>query len=430
MSGMNDSTSAIFTFLTSGCSEPVRDPVWGTVLFPETFMDFWREPEFQKLSRIRQLGPTHLIYPGAVHTRLSHSIGVYAIARRMLLVLMKDQQNAITSRCSLTGVRSFLVAALLHDLGHFPYTHSLKDLPLKSHESLAARLIIEDRGLSAVIDQRIGADSLMTAQIIDDQMPGASEEVRLYRTLLSGTLDPDKLDYLNRDAFFCGVPYGLQDVDFILTKIALTEDGVLGLQEQGISSIEHLLFSKYLMYRNIYWHRHVRSATAMIRKVLYLGLQETIITPEHLYGLDDARFHQVLGSTDYRPFSVIKEVSDNRLYQMALSVPYQRALPFIPMLRDQRQRFSAEERLRTHLNRTSGASLEPWQVIIDIPEPICLQSDAQIISGTRKGLPFLEADTIFTRPVIDRFTRTLTALRVFLPGSLTVTEEELFSVLS
>lgn len=83
-------------------------------------MDFWREPEFQKLSRIRQLGPTHLIYPGAVHTRLSHSIGVYAIARRMLLVLMKDQQNAITSRCSLTGVRSFLVAALLHDLGHFP----------------------------------------------------------------------------------------------------------------------------------------------------------------------------------------------------------------------------------------------------------------------------------------------------------------------
>ncbi len=417
---MSTSYHQIYSFLSTECTSPVRDPVWGTVLMPPSFMQLLTLPVVQKLARIRQLGPTYLVYPGAVHTRLNHSIGVYEIAKRMMLVLMQQQSPSEAGPFTIEGVRAFLSAALLHDIGHFPYTHSLKDLPLTSHETLAARIIMEQEDLKSVITDRIGSSPAQVAAIIDDSIRYDDAEIALYRSMLSGTLDPDKLDYLNRDALFCGVPYGLQDVDFILTKIRLTENGNLGIMKQGIGSIEHLLFSKYLMYRNIYWNKSVRSATAMIRKALCLGLEEGVISPNDLYGLDDSQFTGLLRSKGYQPFSIIDLVNDNRLFRPAATLASGEFTGEIERLRDYDTRIALEEELRSLIARTTGATLSPWEVIIDIPEPISLETEVPIIGRDGFTAPFLESGPVFTRSVIDRFTKSLTTIRIFLPEGIAV----------
>lgn len=418
---MNSTGHDIYTYLTSSCTEPLRDPVWGTIMLPQSFMDLIASPDFQKLSGIRQLGPTYLLYPGAVHTRLNHSVGVYAIARKMLLTLIHRRlSDAVQLPFTLHGIKSFLAAALLHDIGHFPYTHSLKDLPLTSHETLAAEIILGRKQISRLLSQTIGADPEMTAAIIDDTIPSSDPETAIYRSLLSGTLDPDKLDYLNRDAFFCGVPYGLQDVDYILTKIALTETNRMGIEEHGLSSIEHLLFSKYLMYRNVYWHTTVRSATAMIRKALYLGLREHRMMPEDLYGLDDEGFFHMTGAIDYEPFETIQLVRRNQLFKAILNIPYDPLNPRHTELRESEKRSLAEEELRSLINRDSNAGLTPCQVIIDIPEPISLESDVPVITAENGTISFIEAGPVFTAPVIEGFVKALTRIRVFLPGHIDI----------
>ncbi len=421
---MTAETHQKYQYLTTSCTEPVRDPVWGTVLFPPAFMRLFDLPDVQKLSRIRQLGPTYLVYPGAVHTRLNHSIGVFEISKRMMLVLLQQRDSDDLS-FSIEGIRAFLTAALLHDIGHFPYTHSLKDLPLASHEALAADMILNSRDLQSVIQEVIGAAPLDVAAIIDDSIVHPSKEIGIYRSLLSGTLDPDKLDYLNRDAFFCGVPYGLQDVDFILTKIRLTNEGRLGVLQQGIGSIEHLLFSKYLMYRNIYWNKSVRSATAMIRKALCLALEESVIEPKDLYGLDDAGFIALLRSKSYEPFKVIDMVNDNKLFSPALTITADQVSGSIAHLRDHDSRFEREEVLRRRIEKRTGKNLSPWQVIIDIPEPISLETEVQVISPDGIPQPFLESGPVFTKSVIERFTKSLTNIRIFIPEDISIDQADI-----
>ena len=140
------------------------------------------------------------------------------------------------------------------DLGHFPYAHSLKELPLEDHESLTARIVL-DTPLAHVIATDAHADPEMIAKIVDTDLDDRnSKEIAIYRKILSGVLDPDKLDYLSRDAYFCGVPYGVQDVDFIISKLRYHQSEGLVLDEQGMHAVENVLFSKYLMYRSVYWH--------------------------------------------------------------------------------------------------------------------------------------------------------------------------------
>ena len=143
-----------------------------------------------------------------------------------------------------------------------------------------------------------------------------------FRSLLSGVLDPDKLDYLNRDAYFCGVPYGIQDTDFVLERIRLHPDRGLSLDAAGIPAVENVLFSKYLMYRTVYWHRTVRIATAMIKKALILGLRNRVIEPSCLYGLDDEDFFRTVGNKDYRPFALIRRVANRDLYKSVKEIPF------------------------------------------------------------------------------------------------------------
>ena len=119
--------SSLSNYLVSDFTLTMRDPVWGDMLFTPQLINIIRHPQFQKLARIKQLGPVSLVYPGAVHTRLSHCLGVYHTSRRILMALLRNGEPGLTK----TGVNSFLVSALLHDIGHFPFAHSLKDVVVK-----------------------------------------------------------------------------------------------------------------------------------------------------------------------------------------------------------------------------------------------------------------------------------------------------------
>ena len=143
-------------------------------------------------------------------------MGVYYLGRQILLSLSKKSLDLPFTE---KGMMSFLVACLLHDIGHFPYAHSLKELAIRDHEELAGEMILEHKELGEAID-KTGADRVMTAAIIDKDLLSSDEETIFYRNVLSGTLDPDKLDYLSRDGFFAGVPYGKQDTDFIISSLS------------------------------------------------------------------------------------------------------------------------------------------------------------------------------------------------------------------
>jgi HD superfamily phosphohydrolase len=312
--------NAIHAALTEGFTDPVRDVLWGHIYLTPALAALAASPPFLRLTRIMQLGPVFMVYPGATHTRASHSIGVYHLGKRLLQNLA---ERGADKWMSAEGVRSFLCACLLHDLGHFPYTHSLKELPLRSHESLTGGIIAAEPVKSLV--GNCGADPYFTAAIVDKDSPAGNgyaknTELLFYRRLLSGCLDPDKLDYLNRDARYCGVPYGIQDVDFILSRLSPHQERGVDIDSRLIPNVEAILFSKYLMYRTIYWHRQVRSATAMIKKALLAGLEAGLFRGEELYGLDDTSLFSLLaesGGTAENAAALARAVREGRLYALA-----------------------------------------------------------------------------------------------------------------
>ncbi len=279
-----------------------------------------------KLHSIRQLGPAYLLYPGAQHTRYEHSLGVYAVARQMILSLLSRASGENSFSFSLKGIQAFFVAALLHDVGHFPYAHALKDCVSPTHEVLGAQRIEEDQELRVLITKRVGTSVASVCQIIDDTRPCEDREILFYRSVLSGTLDPDKLDYLSRDAFYCGVPYGVQDVDYLLRHIGITQDGRLYLEKKALGAVEHLLFSKYLMYKYIYWHKETRAATAMIKRSVLQALQEGLLTNRQLTHLDDLEFAILMRSLPPSPSrELFDRVQGGRLLEEKAVIPFDRS---------------------------------------------------------------------------------------------------------
>ncbi|MDR1893149.1 MAG: HD domain-containing protein [Spirochaetales bacterium] len=381
--------------LHSGFTEPIRDPLWKNICLSRPFLKIISLGVFQKLNQIRQVGPAYLVYPGATHTRFAHSLGVFHLAFRIISrFLLLSECPALSSG----GVMSFLSAALLHDLGHFPYTHSLKELPLKSHETLTAELV-QEPPLSELLPL-----PEMTAAIIDPALPEGSPETGFYRRLLSGMLDPDKLDYLNRDAFYCGVPYGLQDTDYLLSQMIPGKTGpVLG--EKGLPAVENLLFSKYLMYKTVYWHKTVRIATAMIKEAVILGMEAGRIKARDLYALTDEEFfHRYSPLPEGR---LIREAAGRRFYKTVFEQDFEPGNPGHQELLDLSRRRERARRLAREL-------AQPENLIIDIPEPVSFEIDLPILkAGGLTG--FAASGTVFTPPVVEDFSRSLRKIRIFAP---------------
>ncbi len=252
----------------------LRDPIWNNVRLDPLALALMDTPVVQRLRYVRQLGLAFLVYPGATHSRFEHAVGAYHLAG-MAIRLLEDQGAPPTAPRDTAIVRA---AALLHDVGHYPFSHALEEIGVTHHEEVARPLLLEGP-IAEVLTQALGP----TAPAEVFALITGSSQAPL-QGLISGSIDLDKIEYLKRDATMCGVPYGEIDVDRLLNSLVLltypdTGRDVIGVHEKGLSALESLLFAKYQMYRNVYWHHAVRSATAMYKRMVAVILDAQLLTP-------------------------------------------------------------------------------------------------------------------------------------------------------
>jgi len=261
--------------------EVVRDPLWNNIRLEPEALAVVDTPAVQRLRYVRQLGHAFLVYPGATHTRFEHALGTYHLARRVLAQL-DELEGRRPDPAEGLAVR---IAALLHDIGHYPFSHALEEAGLPHHEELAARHLTS--GPLAAALERLGVPAARLLPLIQGTSPSPLGGI------VASSLDVDKLDYLSRDATMCGVPYGVIDVDRLLTSLTLA-DGRLSLHAKGLAALESLLFAKYQMYRNVYWHHAVRSATAMFKRLVRRTIAAGRMTAETLaVATDDGLIHEL-----------------------------------------------------------------------------------------------------------------------------------------
>lgn len=226
--------------------------------------------EFHRLTRISQLGLVSLVYPAAHHTRFEHSLGVYRMALLFLRRLIHDPHFVQTVEPPDAEV--FIVAALLHDLGHWPFCHPIEDLNLPEvpqHELFANSFILETEIADILRDEwQINPRDVVALLSEKPSSPAA----RILQSMLSGPIDIDKMDYLYRDSLHAGVPYGCHfDQSRLIGSLCLNEAGDgLAITEKGRTAAEMMVFARYVMFSEVYWHHAVRCATAMLQRAFYL----------------------------------------------------------------------------------------------------------------------------------------------------------------
>lgn len=226
--------------------------------------------EFRRLARISQLGLVAHVYPSAHHSRFEHSLGVYRLALLYLRRLSYDERFAATIRPE--DAEIFIVAALVHDLGHWPFCHPIEDMRLEripSHELYANSFLLEGE-LADVLRQEWGIQPRDVVNLLSERPRDARG--RILASLLSGPIDIDKMDYLARDSIHCGVPYGRNfDQGRLISSLCLNEAGDgLAVTDKGKTAAELIVFARYVMFSEVYWHHAVRSATAMFQRAFYL----------------------------------------------------------------------------------------------------------------------------------------------------------------
>ncbi|MCU7194314.1 MAG: HD domain-containing protein [Turicibacter sp.] len=235
-----------------------RDPVYGYVhVYDQLIWDLIQTKEVQRLRRIKQLGGTYMVFHTAEHSRFSHSLGVYEMARKIIRALM--HRGTILSEDERLLVLS---AALLHDLGHGPFSHSFESVFSVRHELFTERIIMENTEVNRVLEAYQKGFATKVRDVINKTYPNP-----LIISIISSQLDADRLDYLLRDAYFTGAPYGEIDVERILRTMRVVNNKIV-YKVSGMHAIEDYLMSRYQMYWQVYLHSTGRSFDLVIQNML------------------------------------------------------------------------------------------------------------------------------------------------------------------
>ncbi|MDR1141040.1 MAG: HD domain-containing protein, partial [Planctomycetaceae bacterium] len=240
---------------------------------------------FRKLAKMTQVGLVSLVYPAARHTRFEHSLGVYRLA--LLFLKRLAHIPRFTAAVTPHDAELLIITALLHDIGHWPFCHLIEDIRIKGlphHEVLAAEIL--RHGETAELlrnDWNIEPESVI--ELLSGTNSGNNSVIGLLSSILSGPIDIDKMDYLFRDSLHAGVPYGRNlDQARLIGSLCVNELGSgMAITEKGKTAAELMIFARYIMFSEVYWHHTVRAATAMLQRLFRELYQEGRIELPHFF---------------------------------------------------------------------------------------------------------------------------------------------------
>lgn len=340
----------------------IRDSIHGDVFLTDLEVEIIDTPEFQRLRRIKQLGMTHLVYPSANHTRFEHSIGALHLAGRIAERLGLDERETLRLR----------IAALLHDVGHGPLSHTSEELLARylgqPHEDIS-REIIENSSIKAVLED---------AGISPKDISGILKEKKGYLgKIISSEFDVDRMDYLVRDAHHTGVAYGIIDLDRLINTIQVHSD-TLVITERGLRAVEGLLVARFLMIPTVYLHRTSRIADVMFLKATETAIEEGLDYKE-LYRMDDFDITRIFRESH----GYVKEISDRienrRLFKNVCNFTWdEMGWELVSKASDLRTDVIRLKKVEDEIAKESGAG--SGYVLLDIPPlPDYSEMDAHIL---------------------------------------------------
>ncbi len=346
---------------------------------------------FQRLRNIKQLGLVSLVYPGATHSRFEHSLGAYRMALLFLRQLSRDDEFATI--VTTEDAQRFVVAALLHDLGHWPFCHPIEDLGLEtiqSHESRCLE-IVQASEIATLLETDWELDAEQAIKLIQGHASTQSE--RILSSMFSGPIDFDKMDYLQRDSLHAGVPYGQHfDPQRLIASLCLNQaHDRLAITDKGRTAAELMVFARYVMFSEVYWHHAVRSATAMLQRAFYetheqLHLHELYQTTDSEWTesvIEVANQHQTKGVSSlwnglfgpqrrlYKRVGQFASFENETIYRRLARQPY----PWLAV---------CSRELAQIIEAETGQPTHGTQVLIDAP-PVGLEVQFDIDVRTGNG---------------------------------------------
>lgn len=370
----------------------IFDPIHGVISVDGAALELIGHPAFQRLWGIRQTGFAHLVFPGANHTRLEHSLGVYWVARSMAerLDLEREERETVA------------VGGLLHDLGHAPFSHTL-DGPMREvlgvgHERRSRDLIVgrpfprapRGAGASPPIAEilgRHGLDARNVADLVDP--PEAGGRRPLLRTILHGAIDADRLDYLQRDAHYTGVAHGAIDASRLLDTVR-ARGSHLVFAEKGRSALEGFLVGRALMYTSVYYHKTVRAAEVMAQAALERSPGYPASAAD-AFDLTDAELTVRLGQAGEISAALMRGLLTRQLYKRAYGT---RSLDSSSRVRWRRLAASALARRELEDELARRLDALPGELLLDLAgldprDPAGADwAEVTVVEGTKLVHPF------------------------------------------